>query len=211
VTTTTTEMLTTATTSLLTTTSSVTTTETTTSGTTTTMTITVGTGTPSCLGAGGGHSVGFWTSKDGQTKVNDDGGAGAELALLAGLNLKNADGSDFSPASYNELKSWLQKANSPNMAYKLSSALAVMALNVEAGFVDGSSPVYAPGVPGANASGFISITDLMNTANSALGNDGYTPSGDTNRLVQEVMLKALDDANNNTNFANHAHSTPTGC
>lgn len=37
-------------------------------------------------------------------------------------------------------------ADSTNMAYMLSVQLAAMVLNVEAGFVDGSTMVYAPGV-----------------------------------------------------------------
>lgn len=40
----------------------------------------------------------------------------------------------------------------------------------------------------------------MDAANAALGSDGYTPAGDTNRMIQEYMYKALDNANNNMNF-----------
>jgi hypothetical protein len=40
----------------------------------------------------------------------------------------------------------------------------------------------------------------MTAANNALGADGYTPSGDANRKLQEALKDVLDKANNNANF-----------
>src|SRR5438093_2791256 len=87
------------------------------------------------------------------------------------------------------------------MAYMLSAQLAAMELNVSHGFVSGSSLVYEAclkdfGYP----TGFISINALMTAANNALCADGYTPSGNPDRALQECLKNALDDANNNKNF-----------
>jgi hypothetical protein len=154
-----------------------------------------------CLGAGGGKTLGFWSNKNGQNQMNDGGTSAPELALLSGLCLRDASGNNFDPATYSTFRSWLLSATATNMAYMLSAQLAAMELNVEAGFVSGGSLVYAPGCgntgPGNN---FISINDLMATANAALCADGYTPSGDPNRATQECLKNALDKANNNLNF-----------
>jgi len=159
-----------------------------------------------CLGCnGGGHTLGYWSNKNGSNTINSIGTTPALNALTA-LNLRNANGSDFDPGNYAALKTWLLNATATNMAYMLSAQLAAMKLNVLAdgagltGFVDGDALVYAPGVPGANAAGFITINNLMAAANTQLGSYGYTPAGDPNRSVQETIKNALDDANNNKNF-----------
>ena len=148
---------------------------------------------------------------------SDGGTVAPELAFLSSLNLRDATGSNFDPVSYNSLptntafRPWILGANAVNMSYMLSAQLAAMELNVEAGYVSGSSLVYAPGlipyaIPGLTPTGFISINDLMTAANSALGVDGYTPAGDPNRAVQGALKNVLDAANNNKNFL-----SPTAC
>jgi hypothetical protein len=154
-----------------------------------------------CLGAGGGRTPGFWSNKNGENQMNDGGTAVPELNLLGGLCLRKADGSDFDPGTYGDFRTWILGATATNMAYMLSAQLAAMQLNVEAGFVSGSSLVYAPGCGNTGVgNNFISITDLMAAANTALCADGYTPSGDPNRATQECLKNALDNANNNRNF-----------
>lgn len=148
---------------------------------------------------GGGHTVGFWSSKNGEEKIKDNpGGEFTELSLLAGFNLRTRDGYFFEPRSYSELRNWLLSADATNMAYMLSTKLAAMFLNVEAGFVKPDAPVYAPGVK--TGTDFLTISELINEANHQLGLDGYTPSGDPNRAYQELISMALDAANNNLNF-----------
>jgi hypothetical protein len=78
------------------------------------------------------------------------------------------------------------------MNYMLSVQLAAMKLNVEAGFVDPTQLVYAPGV--TSTSDYVSIGFLMDKANTALA----TTAG--GRAYKEVLKNALDGANNNTNF-----------
>jgi len=140
-----------------------------------------------CVGAGGGHTPGFWSNQNGQALFGAD-----DLAMLVGLNLRNADGSHFDPASYEEFREWLLGSTAVNMAYKLSSHLAAMMLNVLNGLVDGDALIYVGGQ-------FASVSEVMDEANASLGLYGFTQDG-TERTVQEGLKNALDDANNNKNF-----------
>lgn len=153
-----------------------------------------------CLGAGGGLTLGFWSNKNGMALID-----GSDLSMLSGLNLRNANGSDFNPSTYAEFRTWLLSATATNMAYMLSAQLAAMELNVFNGKVSGNALVYAPGVNGANSLGFITINALMNEANSSLGSNGYTVDSGTIRTYQEALKNALDNANNNKTFV---QSTP---
>lgn len=152
-----------------------------------------------CLGAGGGLTLGYWSNKNGLTRMNDGGTMAPELAQLTALCLRNANGSDFDPTSYSAFKGWLLKATSTNMAYMLSAQLSAMTLNVESGNVAGGSIIDAPG-----CGGFVSVNDVMAAANAALCADGNTPFGDPNRAVQECLKNALDRGNNNLNFVQSA-------
>jgi hypothetical protein len=158
-----------------------------------------------CLGGGGGHTLGFWSNKNGQAAMNDGGTSAPELALLSGLNLRNANGTNFDPSTYTAFRTWILNATATNMSYMLSAQLAAMELNVEALLVDGNDLVYAPALlpynpVGMNALGFISVNDLMSDANVELGLHGSVLSGDSFRPYQEALKNALDAANNNQNF-----------
>jgi len=153
-----------------------------------------------CLGSGGGLTLGFWSNKNGGALFNT-----ADLALMLGLNLRAGSGANFDPNNYAGFRTWILSATATNMAYMLSAQLAAMELNVAHGKVSGGALVYAPcligtDTPGANALGFISVTDLMAAANTSLGFNGFTPSGDPNRTYQECLKTTLDSANNNLNF-----------
>lgn len=148
-----------------------------------------------CLGAGGGLTLGFWSNKNGQALITAD-----DLALLDALHLRNADGTDYDPASASDLHTWLLSATAVNMANMLSAQLATMELNVATGNVAGGSLVYAPGATGANQNGFLTVSALMAEADAALAADGNTVSGDANRAYQQALEQALDAANNNLTF-----------
>lgn len=157
-----------------------------------------------CLGPGGGLTLGFWSNKNGQNLTN-----AADVTFLAGLCLRNANGSDFNPTLKTQLPPWLLGATATNMAYMLSAQLTAMELNVRHNFVNGTATVYEPclknyGYP----TGIISITDLMTLANNLLCADGYTPSGNPDRAKQECVKNALDDANNNRNFVQAPNTCP---
>ena len=147
-----------------------------------------------CLGEGGGHTLGFWSNKNGEKTMNDAGGIASELALLNGLKLVSQSGADAPTFStHKQFRTWLLAGNSTNMAYMLSVQLAAMTLNVEAGFVDGDALVW-------DGTNFVTINALTTAANNALLADQVTLSGDPNRATQAALKDALDDANNNKNF-----------
>jgi hypothetical protein len=146
-----------------------------------------------CLGAGGGHTLGFWSNKNGQAKMNDGGTLVPELALLSSKSLRNADGTGFDPGNVTTFRTWLLSANAVNMANMLSAQYAAMFLNVEAGNVNPEALVW-------NGSAFVSIQSVLDAAETALAADGSTPDGDPNRAAQEALKNTIDAANNNVNF-----------
>lgn len=163
-----------------------------------------------CLGPGGGLTLGFWSNKNGQALTG-----AAQLCMLAKLNLANANGNSYDPispscpsltasqlsAAKTSFRNWILSANATNMAYMLSAQLAAMELNVNTGGVLGTTLVYAPGAPSANAAGFETITQLMTDANTLLLSPGnYTVGASALRSTEEAVKNALDKANNNLNF-----------
>jgi len=159
-----------------------------------------------CLGAGGGLTLGFWSNRNGAAYVS-----ATDLGTLAALNLRNANGSNFDPTSYNgtpastALRPWLLSGTAVNMSYMLSVQLAAMALNTSnptpaSPFVNASALVYAPGTNSANSLGFATLSAVMAEANTLLGTNGSILDGDPLRPRAEALKNALDRANNNLNF-----------
>jgi hypothetical protein len=146
-----------------------------------------------CVGAGGGHTLGFWSNKNGQATMSDYGADGPELQMLRDASLRNANGSAFDPTTYAQFRTWLLSANAVNMAYMLSAQYAAMLLNVEAGFVSPLALAW-------NGSSFVTISSLLAAAETQLVANGSTPDGNANRSAQEQLKTTLDAANNNTNF-----------
>jgi hypothetical protein len=141
-----------------------------------------------CKKASGGRTPGFWSNQNGQAKLNDDGTMAPELGLLSSLNLVDAAGNAFDPADYTSFRNWLLASDAVNMAYKLSSHLAAMTLNVEAGFVNGDS-FFLP----CNCT----INELLDDANTSLGLYPLTLTGHPQRADQEQLKNWLDQLNNN--------------
>ena len=140
-----------------------------------------------CTQDGGGRTPGFWSNKNGFNTLMDGGTLVPELTLLSSLHLKDANGQDFNPASYDQFRTWLLGAKATNMAYKLSSQLAAMRLNVEAGFVNGNR-VYAP-FGGT-------VTELMALADQSLAANPITFASHPERAYQEQLKDYLDQLNN---------------
>ena len=153
-----------------------------------------------CLVPSGGLTMGFWSNKNGQATMNDGSTMAPELALLSGLNLRNAAGGHFDPVNYAPFKNWLLSATATNMAYMLSAQLAAMELNVEAGFVNGNA-FYIP--YGGT------INQLMAEANAELGLHGTAYATDTWRGYQEMLKNYLDALNNGASVVNPAPCTYT--
>lgn len=144
-----------------------------------------------------GRTPGFWGNKNGETRMGDGGTLQPELDLLGDLNLVDANGMAFNPGNHAEFKGWLRDSEATNMAYKLSSHVAAMALNIEAGFVNGNV-TYVP-VGGT-------INELMGLANQSLLDDPQTFVGHPQRAYQEQLKNHLDALNNNA-----AVVSPTPC
>jgi len=155
-----------------------------------------------CLGAGGGLTLGFWSNKNGQTTMaTGPGGMSGELALLAGLSLRDAREKDFDPTTYASFRTWILGATATNMGYMLSAQLAAMELNVLNGKVSAGSQVYSPSSAKANAAGFVTVGMLMTEANEQLAMHGCPVlDGDPDRAYLEALKTALDKANNNITF-----------
>jgi hypothetical protein len=97
----------------------------------------------------------------------------ADLTFLNGLNLKNGSGTHVTFSTTAELVTWFN-SNASLMAYKLSTQLATMELNVRHGLVTGTALIsdaalspYSGSLTGWT-NGYITVNDLMAAANSAL-------------------------------------------
>jgi hypothetical protein len=86
------------------------------------------------------------------------------------------------------------------MAYMLSAQMTAMQLNVEAGFVGSGALIYAPGTTSANSLGFATVGAVMAEANATLCANGSVLSANPERVHQEAVKNALDNANNNLSF-----------
>jgi hypothetical protein len=172
------------------------------------------------FGPGGGHTIGFWTNKNGYAILSDGGDGGAdELTMLDELNLACQNGGCFDPTTYTALRNWLLSAKSTNMAYMLSAQLTAMELNVEAGddhfgFVQ-DGYVYAADIALAshlndydfanlghnliNDQGFVLLSDLLKEADAVLGAEGgnLTLADSPLRTYEESLKNLLDALNNN--------------
>jgi hypothetical protein len=151
-----------------------------------------------CKKPSGGKTPGFWSNKNGEATMNDDGGNGPELQLLRDLNLVDADGNAFDPTTYGQFNTWLLDSTAVNMAYKLSSHLAAMRLNVEAGFVSGNAFYFPAGM---------TINNLMNAANASLLANPLTIDASAARTQQEQLKNALDALNNGANVIPYSPCT----
>jgi hypothetical protein len=150
-----------------------------------------------CTKPSGGRTPGYWSNKNGLDKLMDGGSLAPEFTLLSALHLRTAGGADFDPVTYPQFRTWLLGSTATNMAYKLSSHLAAMRLNVEAGYVNGTR-VYAP-FGGT-------INQLMTLADNSLASDPLTPTGHPERAYQEQLKNYLDALNNGA-----AVVSPTPC
>ncbi|MGH8086223.1 MAG: hypothetical protein ACREPV_13275 [Lysobacter sp.] len=141
-----------------------------------------------CTVGSGGRTPGYWGNKNGERRMGDGGTLQPELDLLGAMNLVDANGLAFDPSSHAGFKSWLRGSNAVNMAYKLSSHLAAMALNVEAGYVDGDATFVSFGG---------TVNELMALANQSLADHPKTFTGHPERAYQEQLKNYLDALNNN--------------
>jgi len=143
-----------------------------------------------CTLTPGGHTIGFWSNKNGQQLLTD-----ADFTQLTGYCLRNADGSnrDFTASTVinkKNLNTWILDAKATNMAYMLSAQLTATQLSVNHGFTNAAVIV----------DGTRNVTDLIAYANSLLCADGDTKGGDPNRAEQARVKDILDAINNGASF-----------
>jgi len=153
-----------------------------------------------CLGAGGARGMGYWMSKSGQQTLENRGSMEYTLMELRYLGLRNADGSDFDPWTYVQLREWMKNANASNMAYMLSAQTATLFLNMQVGFVNWNSILYTPNIGSLGEGNFSLVWETVMAANNNLYSNGYTPAHHTSRSYQEILKNTLNQANNNVNF-----------
>lgn len=156
-----------------------------------------------CLGGGGAHAPAFWANKNGEAIVADDGGTEAELAALRSLNLRDAAGADFDPATFAALREWMRGASGKNMAYALSAQLAAMHLALEASYVAPDATVHVPELTPfgiAGPWGFTPLATVLDAANQDLATNLYPPPGSAAHAVQGALRDALERSNANQNF-----------
>jgi hypothetical protein len=148
------------------------------------------------------YPVNFWLGTAGQNKLNDGATMNPEFTLLRNANLRNASGGHFNfnlllpqADNYNTFSAWLMGAgSSSNVAYKLSVQLAVLKLNMEAGFVRG---VYFDKDYGGT------ISELIADANSLLSNTTCGTTCNTTTATQlgtdqQALLDLIADVNDGT-------------
>ena len=136
-----------------------------------------------CTIPSNGRTLGFWSNKNGQALIGAD-----DIQVLVALNLRNANGSHFDPATKTVYRTWLLNGNAVNMAYMLSVQLSAMRLNVLNLFVNGGGYYVPAGM---------TVNQLIATADAALAADGETFADDvSNRAYQERLKNWLDELNN---------------
>ncbi|HUS14868.1 MAG TPA: hypothetical protein VM536_07590 [Chloroflexia bacterium] len=108
-----------------------------------------------CLVGSGGVTLDFWSNRNGQALFTSD-----DRTFLINQNLRNANGTNFDPASYAAFRTWILSTTATNMAYMLSAQYEAMQLNVRHGFVLANSYYIPAGM---------TVQQLLDAANTTLG------------------------------------------
>jgi SdrD B-like domain len=181
-----------------------------------------------CLAQRNVRTIGYWANH-GNSSIT-----GAALCALNQLNLRNANGTLFTPitgcptpsmaqitAGRAAVASFLLSATATNMANMMSAQLAAMELNVMLlspnGAMLGDELFAGPSScftnPPLSALGEITLGDLINWVSTGviadLGAHGTTTSGSAYRACQEYKKNALDSANNDLNFVGDCNFAQT--
>jgi hypothetical protein len=151
-----------------------------------------------CPPTGCGCTPGFWSNRGlGLVRPTD-------LAVLTSLKLVDGSGNDvnfMSTSTYNfggncaswsaartRFSSFIGSQNATSMAAQLSRHLAAFQLNIRYGFISSSRTYCFNGQ-------WYTATQMVTIANNELCRDQFTPSGDPNRRVQEILKDILARAN----------------
>src|SRR5262249_28442636 len=152
----------------------------------------------------GAESVVFWDNKGNKALIT-----AADVVSLDALNLVSNNGNAFDPKAVAQLQAWLSITPNATTSYQLAVQLAVMDLNVLAGYVQATDLVYAGallqyastyGITGLTSGGFINVQNLMNAANAILGIDPRALTGDPNQPDAAALTEVLQAANLDSYF-----------
>ena len=153
-----------------------------------------------CLGGAGTENIAFWMNKKGKAAFYSLASWQQDyiLTYLRDFNLRNADGSDFDPVTFEALSEWLQRANAKNMAYKLSAQMAVLFLNKELNTL-GSRMLHTPGIRFLGIDyNFMSVDLFIVYVNQQLFSNSF--GGDANRAEHEALYYLTEQANEDLIF-----------
>lgn len=151
-----------------------------------------------CLGGAGAKGMGFWMNNQGKLAFENYQYKDYLLPTLATLALKNADGTNFDPTTWEELAAWMQKANAKNMSYMLSAQLVTLYLNAEINML-GNRKIYTPQIKDWYAyNGFMDVYSLVWYANYVLGQVGINPN--ISRYQLESLKNLLEHINSDADF-----------
>jgi len=138
----------------------------------------------------GGKPKSWWITETGKTKVNDGSTMNPEFNALNQLNLRSGSGSPWNlntttitqSANWTTFVNWVNNASTTNSAYALSRQLAILRLNLDAGYISGTD-YYKPGGS--------SINGLRDLANASLGVNANPAVGTQARADQEQLTAWL--------------------
>ena len=144
-----------------------------------------------CSATPGGHTLGFWSNKNGQALIT-----AGDFTRLNGYSLRNANGMDrdFNESTLDNkkkaLNSWILSANATNMAYMLSAQMTATDLSANHNFTD----------PSVFVDGNRTVAQEILYANSLLAANANTTASGAARTEQGRVKDILDKINNGGSF-----------
>jgi len=149
-----------------------------------------------CSPTPGGHTLGFWSNKNGQALIT-----AGDLSALSAFNLIQPKSSApyyqaFDPTTKAALATWLLSGTATNMSYMLGVQMTATYLGLQHGFttnvnVDNAPAILAGYAPPRN------VTQEIAYANALLGAYPYTVASGSVR-TELGRVKSLFDTINNS-------------
>lgn len=149
-----------------------------------------------CSPTPGGHTLGFWSNKNGQALITAN-----DLSALSAFNLIQPKSSSpyyqaFDPTTKAALATWLLSGTATNMSYMLGVQMTATYLGLQHGFttnvnVDNAPAILAGYAPPRN------VTQEIAYANALLGAYPYTVASGSVR-TELGRVKSLFDTINNS-------------
>jgi len=191
-----------------------------------------------CIGPGNGHTLGFWSNRNGGDLIKGDEvnsrtcgstdsfyktnvaccltscrGVVYEMQLLNALNLVNANGSPaVFTADLNGLtafRNFLLGATATNMANMLSAQLAAMVMNVINFNADRTQAVKVWNSNCGYTGGYVTLQKLLEDSNTLLASSTVLTAASATRNRADCLKTTLDRGNNDLNWVQRGSSLPS--